>query len=281
MNRRSFLTTGIGVAALTMTAGSMTSLFAADKKKIRMALQVYSLREEAEKDLAGTLKKIAAMGYEGVEFAGYYGHSAQDVRKMLDDCGLVAMSTHIGVPSLLGDTFKKTVEFEKTLGNSNLIVSGGIAAAIGTDAGNQMTADLFNELAAKAARREMFVGFHAHGSDFDDVNGTTAWDLFLSRTRPEVVAQMDVGNCLEGHADPYAAMRKFPGRGKLVHLKAYGPHGTVIGDSVDKVDWKQVFDICENIAGTQWYILEQESFKEGVCPFDACAEALNNLKAKM
>lgn len=287
MDRRSFLKSGLGAAAFgafsALSASSRDALFAAEAsvKKVPIALQVYSVREYASKDLRGTLKRIAEIGYKGVEFAGYYGNEAKDVRKWLDEAGLQAISTHLGVPSLLEGQFEKTVEFEKTLGNKRLIVASGLSASCKTDAGNQMTAYLFNEIAAKARKVGMQIGFHAHFNDFSDVNGKTAWELFFSRTSEDIIAQMDVGNCMHGGADPYAEVSKFPGRGKLMHLKAEnekGKHGACVLGQGDIVDWKRMFDIAENIGGVEWYIVEQEDCRDGSDIFEACAEDFENLK---
>ncbi len=288
MNRRRFLQAGLGATAC-FASGAFTSATtltawgadAAPVKKIPLALQVYSLREYAAKDFAGTMKKIAEMGYEGVEFAGYYGKSAKEVRKALDDAGLKAISTHLGVPQLLDGAFEATVEFEKTLGNSRLIVAGGLSESCKTDAGNQMTAYLFNEIAAKAAKVGMQIGFHAHFNDFADINGKTAWEVFFNRTRKDVIAQMDVGNCLSGGGDPYAEIEKQPGRGQLLHVKAHGKPGTkgaVVASPEDSVDWAKMFELCETKAGVEWYIVEQEDFRDGSDALEACAEAFENLK---
>lgn len=291
MNRRRFLQAGLGATACgalgAFSSATTLSAWGADAapvkpvKKIPLALQVYSLREYAAKDLPGTMKKIAEMGYEGVEFAGYYGKSAKEVRKALDDAGLKAISTHLGVPQLLDGAFEETVEFEKTLGNSRLIVAGGLSESCKTDAGNQMTAYLFNEIAAKAAKVGMQIGFHAHYNDFADINGKTAWEVFFNRTRKDVIAQMDVGNCLSGGGDPYAEIEKQPGRGQLLHVKAHGKPGTkgaVVASPEDSVDWAKMFELCETKAGVEWYVVEQEDFRDGSDALEACAEAFENLK---
>ncbi|MCL2117591.1 MAG: hypothetical protein FWH27_04085, partial [Planctomycetaceae bacterium] len=111
MNRRHFLQTGVGVAALGMSLQGMSRIVRAadDAKKIPIGIQVYSVRNEAAKDVAATLKAIADIGYPGVEFAGYYGQKAEDLRKIMDDNGLVCCGTHTGLNTLLGDEFKKTV----------------------------------------------------------------------------------------------------------------------------------------------------------------------------
>ena len=91
-------------------------------KKIPVAIQLYSLRDVAPKDVPGTLRKVAAMGYEGVEFAGYYNLDGTALRKMLDDCGLRCAGAHVGLDAVEGDAFEKTVEMNKLLGNDRLIV---------------------------------------------------------------------------------------------------------------------------------------------------------------
>jgi len=90
---------------------------------IPIALQLYSIRHDCEKDLPGTLEAVAKMGYDGVEFAGYYGRSAKELRQMLDDLGLRVAGTHIRLPTLQGDALAETVAFNRDLGNRFLIVS--------------------------------------------------------------------------------------------------------------------------------------------------------------
>ena len=84
------------------------------------------------------------------------------------------------------------------------------------------TAKLFTELAAKVKPQGMRVGYHAHGGDFKKFDGETAWDIFFSNAGPDVVMQMDIGNCLGGGGDPYAMLKKFPGRSATIHLKEHG-----------------------------------------------------------
>ena len=97
-------------------------------ERVPIALQLYSVRTDCAEDLPGTLAKVAAMGYDGVEFAGYYDYSADDLRKMLDDNGLICCGSHLGIQTLLGDELEKTAEFNRTLVNPYLIArsAGGV-----------------------------------------------------------------------------------------------------------------------------------------------------------
>ena len=92
--------------------------------RIPIALQLYSVRKDCEEDLPGTLASVADMGYEGVDFAGYYGYDSKELRTMLDDLGLRAAGCHTGLPTLMGDELARTVAFNQILGNRYLIVPG-------------------------------------------------------------------------------------------------------------------------------------------------------------
>ncbi|MHC4229799.1 MAG: sugar phosphate isomerase/epimerase family protein, partial [Planctomycetota bacterium] len=89
-----------------------------------VGLQLYSVRGDCKRDLPGTIVAVGKMGYKGVEFAGYYDHTAKQLRKMLDDNGLKCCGTHTGLATLLGDNLPKTIAFNKTLGNKYLVVPG-------------------------------------------------------------------------------------------------------------------------------------------------------------
>ena len=119
ISRRDFLKTG-ALATASLAATTPANLFAAESyggNKIPFALQLYSVRDECAKDLAGTIAAVAKMGYKAVEFAGYHGRDAKTLRKLLEDAGLKCCGTHTGLDTLLGDNLPGTVEFNRTLGN--------------------------------------------------------------------------------------------------------------------------------------------------------------------
>ena len=254
---------GLGVAPLAQAAAD---------KKIPVGLQLYSLREQCKTDLPGMLVAVSKIGYKGVEFAGYHGRSAKELRKLLDDNGLVACGTHTPYDSVQGDKLKETVEFNLVIGNKFLIVPW-----MNETQSKQEWLDrakLFNDIAAKVKPDGMWVGYHAHAHDFKQIDGVSAWDLFFGNTKPEVIMQLDTSNCCEGGADPVAVLKKYPGRARTIHIKANGggPEA-VIGE--DKVDWKEVFAFCEGKGKTQWYVLEHESSKD---PLDAVKRSYEALK---
>jgi len=243
---------------------------------IPIALQLYSVRKDCERDLPGTVAAVARMGYEGVEFAGYYGRSANELRKMLDDLDLKCCGTHIGMDMLLGDNLAATIEFNKILGNRFLIVPGLAENRRNSRKAWLETAGVFNELAARVKPHGMRVGYHNHHIEFTPMDGELPWDTFFSNTRPEVVMQFDTGNAAHGGGDAVPFLRKYPGRAATVHLKPFSKANpkALIGE--DELPWKDIFKLCEATGKTEWYIVEYEV--EGLPPMAAVEKCLQALR---
>jgi sugar phosphate isomerase/epimerase len=271
VTRREFLG-AVGVAGAALGLGVAPLAQAAASKKIPVGLQLYSLREQCKTDLPGMLTAVSKIGYRGVEFAGYHGRSAKELRTMLDNDGIVACGTHTPFDSVKGDKLKETVEFNLTIGNKFIIVPW-----MNETKSKQEWLDrakLFNDIAAKVKPDGLWIGYHAHAHDFKQIDGVSAWDLFFGNTKPEVIMQLDTSNCCEGGADPVAVLKKYPGRARTIHIKANGggPEA-VIGE--DKVDWKEVFAFCEGKGKTQWYVVEHETSKD---PLDAVKRSFEALR---
>ena len=268
LNRREFLG-AVGVAGIALGVAPVVQ--AAPAKKIPVGLQLYSLREQCKTDLPGMLAAVSKIGYKGVEFAGYHGRSAKELRKLMDDNGLVTCGTHTPYESVLDDKLKDTVEFNRIIGNKFLIVPWmeGKSKQAWLD-----KAKLFNEIADKVKADGMSVGYHAHAHDFQKFEGESAWDLFFGNTKAQVIMQLDTSNCRDGGADPVAVLKKYPGRARSIHLKASGGGDeAVIGE--DKVDWPAVFAFCEGQGRTEWYVVEHETGKN---PLDAVTRNFQALK---
>jgi sugar phosphate isomerase/epimerase len=244
--------------------------------RIPVALQLYSVRHDCERDLPGVLKEVARMGYAGVEFAGYYERSARDLRTMLDELGLRCCGTHTGLNTILGDELKRTIEFSQTLGNRFLIVPGLPPDRRASRAAWLETARLFSEAAARSAPDGMRVGYHNHAIEFQPLDGELPWDTFFGNTPTEVVMQLDIGNALHGGGNPVPYLRRYPGRALTVHLKEHSATNdrALIGEG--DVDWQEVFALCENEGGTEWYIVEQESY--AYPPLECVERCLENIR---
>jgi sugar phosphate isomerase/epimerase len=275
LTRRDVLARGTaGLAALGI---SRSLLAEAAGKKIPIGLQLYSVRNECGKDLPGVLKAVAGFGYKGVEFAGYHGRKADELKKLLDDNGLMCCGTHTGWNTIVGDKLKETIDFNKTIGNKYLIVPGGLPGKTFTSLdGCKETAKILSEQAAKAKEAGMRIGYHAHGGDFKKLDGETVWDLLFANGSKDLVMQMDTGNCIGGGADPYATIKKFPGQTVTIHLKEHGgPAAAVTGEGT--VKWKEVFELCETIGGTEWYIVEHEAGNAPLESVKGCFEGMKKM----
>jgi len=247
---------------------------AEEAKKIPIAVQLYSVRNAADRDLAGTLEAIAKMGYDGVEFAGYYGKNIGDIRKMLDDNGLKCAGTHTGLGEFRNN-FDRTVEIHKTLGTKFMIVPGGLNQYYTNVDTIKGIADEFNQLAERAKAEDLYIGYHAHGYDAVKVDGVEAWERFFGATIPEVVMQMDVGNYLGGGGDPYRQIGLFPGRSKTVHIKEAGQGHPIVGSGT--VDWKRIFELSETVGGVEWYVVEDEVAPDNLERIEKCILALREM----
>jgi len=280
LSRRGFLATTASAAALTLAgAGCMKegeSKSMAKGERIPVGLQLYSVRSEAEKDLPGVLAKVAKMGYQGVEFAGYYGHAAKDIRKMLDGNGLVCCGTHTAMETLSDDKLAETIEFNKTIGNKFLIVPWLQPNEANPKEAWLGYAKRLNVLAEKVKPHTMWVGYHAHQHDFAHLGDTTPWDLIASNTSRDVIMQLDLGNCMDGGGDPIKYLRLYPGRAVTIHLKEFSATNkkAMIGEG--DVKWAEVFKLCRAAGNTKWYIIEEE--KDAVPPLQGAEISLNNLK---
>ena len=284
VSRRGFIAKSVAAAAVLASSADGASQDQKKKERAKnrsrrrfpIGLQLYSVREDCKRDLPGTIAAVAKMGYKGVEFAGYYDRTAKQLRKMLDDNGLVCCGTHTGLDTLLGDNLARTIEFNKTLGNKYLIVPGLPEKYRTSHQAWLDTAKLFNELAEKVKPHEMLVGYHNHSIEFTAMDGELPWDTFYGNTRKDVVMQIDVGNAIHGGADPLPYLYKYPGRAITVHVKEFSETNkkALVGEG--DVNWKAFFALCKAVGQTEWYIVEQESY--AYPPLECVQRCLRNLR---
>jgi len=284
LSRRQMLQLSAGAAATSIlgtrwapTAG------AASAKKIPLGLELWSVRQLCEKELPMVLKAVAQMGYDAVELAhSYYGHDAAAWRKLLDENGLKSCGMHMGLPALQGEAFDKTVAIHKQLGTPYLIVASLPHQSLASVQAAAETGKVFNELSERLKPHGMQIGYHCHGGDMKKIGDTTGWEIFFDNSGPDVVHQLDTGNCLSGGGGPVAMLRRYPGRTKSIHMKEHGAKpGTkgMIGEG--DIKWNEVIALCRTSAGTEWYVIEHERYP--VPPLECarlCLEGLKKLLAE-
>ena len=237
----------------------------ASASRQKIAVQIFSVREACIKDMARTLHAVAQMGYEGLELAadtdvaraGYYGWKAEELRKLLKQCGLTCCGTHVTLDSLVGDLFQETIDFHQTLGCTSLTIHGLTPEYLASTATLLDAAKLLTEIAEKLKAFGMRFGYHSQTRDIKRVEGHIPIEMVLDHAGPDVHLQLDTGHCTEGGADPVALLKKFRNRSRSIHLNP-----TVLGDPQDvllgegSVNWKGVFEFCNAADRIEWYIIE-------------------------
>jgi sugar phosphate isomerase/epimerase len=241
--------------------------------RVPIGLQLWSVKDACKEDLAGTLKAIAEMGYDGVESGAFIPAKAGEMKAILDETGLKMCGTHMPMESLRGDELAKTVEFYKTCGCSNLVVP--YMKHETKEECVQFAKDL-SDVAKRLRSHKMRTGYHLHYHDVAPRGGEWPWQTIFRAGSKDLIAQMDAGNCLGSGVDPIALVREFPGQAITVHLKDWsGPRSEpLVGEG--NVPWAKFFEACESVGGVKWYVVEQEKYP--VPPLEAVAKCLENLR---
>jgi sugar phosphate isomerase/epimerase len=256
LSRRTFLT----LAAAVPLAARRSALAAA--KNVPVGIELYTVRDALKTDLMGTVRAIAKMGYEVVEFyAPYYDwtpQTAADVRKLLDDLGIRCLSTHNSNTVFTPDGLQKAIDLNQTIG-SHLIVMASAGNVTNLD-GWKATADKLNAAAERLKPLGMSAGYHNHASEWHPVDGKRPMDVLASNTGKDVVLQLDVGTCVEAGADPVAWINANPGRIKSIHCKDWSAGGKGYAALFGEGDapWARIFAAAESTGGVEFYLVEQE-----------------------
>ena len=255
-------------------------------KKFKVGIQLYSLRDAMEKDMDSTLKTVKEMGYDYVEFAGYFGKSAEEVKAILDKYGLEAVSVHQAI-GLFEEEGQKAVDYIKTLGvkycaipwyNVDEFISNWDA-----------TMDKFKNVSKLLGDNDIKLMYHNHDFEFNKINGEYILDR-LYATLPEGVIMPQLDTCWVHYAgvNPSEYIRKYSGRIEVLHLKDFvceklggGPVYALIdedGNEMDKgnqedngfklvpvgsgiQDWTSILAAAED-AGVEYVIVEQDESKD-------------------
>jgi len=278
LSRRLFLQSSAVLAAAgprVLTAADQT----AGKPPMRIALQLYSVRNDCGRDFDAALAKVAEMGVEGVEFAGYHSYKDRpaELAKRLKDLGLIAAGTHIGTNNLRGDALQKAIDFHQAIGCRFLIIPGD--GDFTHSERSKTLAETCNKAAEVLKPFGMACGYHNHKHEFNKDGDKTYWDLFAERTSPDVVLQQDVGWTLAAGLDPAEVVRRHPGRTRITHFKptvTQGGKKAIIGQ--DSVDWQAVITACREVGGTEWLTVEQEDYPDGKSPMECSALSVAALK---
>lgn len=302
VSRREFLGGMFAAGAALSLPGCCCCGCKGDKAQI--AVQLYSIRDYIKKvGLAKALADVKAIGYAGVEFAGYYNFSAAELKKMLDDNGLVACGTHVGRDVFGPDKFKQTCEFNLGYGNHFICCPGGgnmpPNASWGSKKGTVLTkeqddwvkklCEYYNKAAEDCGKMGCLVGLHNHTWEHNLLMAdgkTSYWDYFFSNTDPRVQMEQDVGWTTCAGLNPCDEYKKYPHRSFALHAKENGmgpgvkEFDAILGQpgkpGAVGVPWDELFK-ASDADGVKWYVVECERHSDTL---DAIKPSFEFLKSK-
>lgn len=269
-------------------------------KTLPVAVQVYSVRDDAEKDFKGTMQKIKDIGYDGVELAGLYGMTAQEVRSILDEVGIKAVSAHVPYQELMAD-MDKTIDDYKTIGVEYIAIPY-LAEEDRPDAGNfDTTLANVRKICEAVKAKGLVTLYHNHDFEFYKMpNGEYALD-HMYNTIPADLLQTELDTCWVNVAgeNPADYVRKYTGRAPVVHLKDFIKEGNVanmyelIGTEVKeeedkggKFEFRPVGSGMQDFpsileasidAGASWVVVEQDQAYD-LEPMEAITRSREYLK---
>ena len=272
-SRRSFLVS----AGAGMVAGSfMNRAMASHHEKIPLGIQLWTVKDEAAKDLEGTLKQVYAAGFREIEFAGFYNKTAAEIGALVKGIGFTPVSTHHGAADIAkkGD---QILADAKTLGLKYIVCSSpGVSPereklsweermkTVNLDDW-KWNADLFNKFGKQVSDAGMKFGYHNHTPEFKMYEGKTAFEHLFGMTDPKHVhIELDVGWVVVAQQDPIALLNKYKDRVIALHVKDVtkrespdkDPPSVALGEGI--IDWKKVIGTAK-ANGTKTFFYEQEA----------------------
>lgn len=230
----------------------------------QVGIQLYSVRDRSEKDFLGTIREIAEIGYKNVEFAGYYGFSAREVKQVIEDAGLHATSAHVNLsvnePAKIWDNLREQVEYASEIGLTRFVVPWYPLGDNPTLDDVARMADTLQHAAGIVTSAGMEFGYHNHDFEFKPVEGKLVIDHLLERIPANLLfAEFDLGWVKVAGQDPAEYVNKYAGRLPLVHAKDFKADGVDTEIGRGTVDWDAALAACESVH-VEYVIIEQERY---------------------
>jgi sugar phosphate isomerase/epimerase len=282
-SRRKFLAISAGVPAALSAAG-LAQLYGAGGK-IPVGLELFSVRESLKRDQDATLRAVAKMGYQSVEFyAPYFDWTeaqAKQTRKLLDELGMKCYSTHNSAAYFSKENLPRAKNMNLILGSKYLVMASSEAKT--TLQQWSELADALNHATEQLERDGLHAGYHNHNAEFTPLAGQRPMEILAEKTKPSVMLQLDVGTCIEAGSDPVAWIRANPGRIRSIHCKDWAPgadqgYQVLFGEGV--ADWKAIFEAAEHGGGVEYYLVEQEGSRYSeLDTAQKCLDAFKNAQA--
>lgn len=222
-----------------------------------IAVQMYTLRDETEKDFIGTLRKVAKIGYAGAEFAGYGNLSAKELKTVLDDLGLKPAGAHVGIEEYEAN-LAGVIDFQLEIGNKFIACPWLAEERRKNGADWKQLAEKLSAFGQEFAKHGITLCYHNHDFEFQRFDGQYGLDILYGNSDPKYLqAELDLYWVKKGGEDPTEYVKKFSGRLPLLHIKDMATDGSFAEFGNGTLNWDTIIPAAQQ-AGTQWYIVEQD-----------------------
>jgi sugar phosphate isomerase/epimerase len=231
----------------------------------QISLQLYTVREETARDMPATLRRISEIGYPAVEFAGFGGETAEDLRNILDDLGLRASGAHVPFDSWETDP-ESVITDMHILECAHAILPIAPPEYRGDEAVVANLAASLNRWGELCRQADVTFSYHNHDFEFASLGGTTMWDVLVNETDPELVYfELDLYWVRYGGANPEPLLRNLGQRILLVHLKdmALDEQRSDLPVGEGTMPWSKLLEAAD-AARVQWYVAEQDNPRDAL-----------------
>jgi len=279
MNRRLFLNRTLAgtLGGMCLSKSNLAALMAKGRKLSKVGLQLYTVRRELEKDFEGTLAKVAALGYNEVEFAGYFNHTPQQVRAVLTKNNLAAPSVH-ALAGVLRNNLQQTIDAAKTIGHQYVVCAYLLPEERKSLDDYKRLVDLFNEVGGRLNQAGLQFCYHNHDFEFTAIDDKIPYDLLLAGTDPKTVKmELDLYWITKAGQSPLKYFSAHPGRFPLVHVKDMDATPKKFFTEVGRgtINFREIFADSEK-AGIKHYFVEQD--ETPASPFESIKMSIDYLK---
>jgi sugar phosphate isomerase/epimerase len=279
MNRRSFLQRAFAGAVVSLSTArfGVRGSSSANRRLSKIGLQLYTVRKELEKDFAGTLEKVAALGFLEVEFTGYFKHTPQEIKTILAHYKLSAPSAHISTAALRGN-LQEEIEAAQAIGHRYLVCGYVPAEERRSLDDYKKLVDSLNSAGERLKKVGIQFGYHNHDFEFMVLEGKLPYDMILAETDPQMVKmEMDLYWITKAGQDPLKYFSAHPGRFPLVHVKDMDstPRHSFTEVGQGTIDFKKIFAAAQK-AGVKQYFVEQD--ETPASPFSSIELSINYLR---
>jgi sugar phosphate isomerase/epimerase len=234
-------------------------------RRDQISLQLYTVREETARDMPGTLRRISEIGYPAVEFAGFGGETAEDLRNILDDLGLRASGAHVPFDSWETDP-EAVITDMHTLGCAHAILPIAPPDQHRDETAVASLAGSLNRWGDLCRQEGVTFSYHNHDFEFAPLDGTTMWEVLVGETDPELVYfELDLYWVRYGGADPKRLLLDLGERIPLVHMKdmASDEQRSALPVGEGTMPWNGLLEAAD-AAGVQWFVAEQDNPKDAL-----------------